>query len=87
MTRLLLPRTLAAIWTDHGQDGTVGREGVAVLAMDTTKDAYLLIARDGNSYWAPITDVTIVDDTILFAANKGHEVAATIGRERSGAAA
>lgn len=84
MTRLLLPRTLDAVWTDRGQDGKVGIEGVAVLAMDTTDDAYLVIARDGTSHWAPFHQVRVVDATILAAANRGQEIAEAEQRERGG---
>lgn len=70
MTRILLPRVYAAVLPPTDVDM---HRGVAVLAIDTTEDAYLVIDAGGSSEWVPMADVQFVDDILRTAINRGEE--------------
>lgn len=70
MTRLLLPRTLAAIVKPDPESDAVA---AAVIALDTAEDAYLVIDRTGESWWSPMSEVRFADDIITAAINRADE--------------
>lgn len=71
MSRLLMPRILAAIARPDPESAEVG---VAILAMDTTDDAFLVIDRQGSSTWVPMGAVRVCDDQIAIAANHADDI-------------
>lgn len=78
MSRLLLPRVYAAIVTPDPESEPVA---VAVMAMDTTEDAYLVVGPMGDSWWEPIQAVRFADDIITAAINRADEVLRATQRE------
>lgn len=88
MTRLLLPRVYAA--TALPDPETSQPEPVAVLALDTTEDEYLVIGASGYSWWAPMAEVRFCDELVRSVVNRADELVRADQRERqraTGAAA
>ena len=70
MSRLMMPRIYSAIVTPDPESEPVA---VAVMAMDTTEDAYLVVGPKGDSWWEPIQAVRFADDIITAAVNRADE--------------
>lgn len=74
MSRFHMPRLYSAILTPDPESEPVA---VAVMAMDTTDDAYLVVGPQGDSWWEPIHAVRFADDIITAAINRADEALRT----------
>lgn len=66
----MMPRVYGALVKPDPESEPVA---AAVIAIDTTDDAYLVIDGFGWSWWAPMGEVRFVDDIITAAINQADE--------------